>query len=371
MTTGTKFAISAFIIVIIGAAAVVSIGNVQLKGLAQPAGQVARPNTAAGILAQNTSSTAVTETPSSLPVLSDSMPGFVGITRWYNTPNGQPLTPESLLGKVVLVDFWTYSCINCIRTYPFLKSMYEKYADKGLVIVGVHTPEFAFEADPNNVANAIQQNGILYPVALDAHYETWSAYQNEYWPAEYLFDREGRLRLEHFGEGEYDQSEEAIRGLLNESPGEDLSPMGTAVTMPDLSKIETPETYFGLARESNFADTPGAEDTDVDFSGTSNPGADDWSISGTWKFEQEYVQADSEGATFDFSVRADKLHLVLDSVDGKDKVVDIYIDGRLTTTAMINAPMLYTVAEFPDAKRHTVEIRIEDPGVRFYSATFS
>lgn len=309
-------------------------------------------------------------TASDLPVLSVSMPAFQGITKWWNTPDGQPLSPDALKGKVVLVDFWTYSCINCIRTYPFLKTMHERYADKGLVIVGVHTPEFAFESDPANVGREIEKNGLKYPIALDPAYGTWNAYQNQYWPAEYLFDRRGRLRRAHFGEGEYDQNELAIRSLLAEASVE-LQTMEETVPMPDLSKIRTKETYFGLERGDAFMGKTGPEGRETEFIAAESVEPNKWTAGGTWQFRREYVQADSSNAVFRFNVQANALHIVMESVDGKDKQIEVSIDGGTPTRMTVNASTLYTPTTFPDADRHTVQIKILDAGVRFYAATFS
>ncbi len=309
-------------------------------------------------------------TPSALPIYDSGMPAFQGITKWWNTPDGQPLTPESLKGKVVLVDFWTYSCINCIRTYPFLRLMQERYADQGLVIVGVHTPEFAFEADPANVGPEIAKNGLKYPIALDPKYATWNAYGNSYWPAEYLFDRQGRLRETHFGEGDYDASEAAIRSLLAEADVA-LAPAGEPVATPDFSLIGTRETYFGLGRGSAFMDRTGAEGEPHTYQAAAAVAADRWTAGGVWKFEREYAEADSKDAVFAFNVQAGALHIVLSSDDGQDKRIEVSVDGGAPQEMTVNAATLYTVARFPNGGRHTVRIRIVDPGVRFYAATFS
>lgn len=310
-------------------------------------------------------------TTSDLPIYDFQLPEFKGITKWWNTPDEQALTPEKLKGKVVLVDFWTYSCINCIRTYPFLRALQEKYVDKGLVIIGVHTPEFAFEADPNNVGREIAKNGLEYAVALDPDYATWNSYDNNSWPAEYFFDRQGRLRRVHLGEGEYDASEEAIRSLLAEKTGVELGPMGTGATTPDWSKIQTPETYFGLERGSAYMGTPGAEGEAVTLQAAKEVSANHWTAGGSWRWQRQYVQADSDGAVLLFNVQAEKLHIVMESVDGKDRTLQIYVDGKMTKIFTVNTSDLYDVAEFPDARRHTVEIRVMDAGVRFYAATFS
>ena len=302
-----------------------------------------------GIAATGTLATQVHR--SSLPVLADHMPPFVGITKWWNTPDGTPLTPEKLKGKVVLIDFWTYSCINCIRTYPFIKSMHEKYAEKGLVIVGVHTPEFAFEAKQTNVEAEIVKNGFKHPIALDPDYATWNAYENRYLPAEYFFDRMGRLRHTHVGEGNYAESENVIRELLAEASGVALGTIEDGIITPDFSKIKTPETYFGRTR------------------GDAKLGG--WTTSGEWRFESEYAEAKSTGARFRMSVHAMKMHLVLESADGKDTQLEIFVDGVKTRDLIVNRSTLYDIAEFLDAARHVVEIRMKDAGVRFYAATFS
>src|SRR6476661_7077932 len=174
-------------------------------------------------------------------------PDFTGNERWFNTPGNRPLSLKQLRGKVVLVDFWTYPCINCIRTLPYLKALDERYRKDGLVIVGVHTPEFPFERDASNVQAAIKQNGIRYPVAQDNRYATWDAYGNQYWPAEYFVDAKGRVRFTHFGEGDYKKKEQVVRQLLTEAghnPGGGMTHAhGQSVTFDT-----TPETYLGTAR---------------------------------------------------------------------------------------------------------------------------
>lgn len=367
MTTPTKFASAILAILVVGGILVVSLG---------PKMEMQNSNRFPSIISvtempASSPSPGSSGTRSSLPVLSERMPDFTGITRWWNTADGQPLTAEKLNGKVVLIDFWTYSCINCIRTYPFIRAMHEKYAEKGLVIIGVHTPEFAFEGDPENVSREITKNNLKHPIALDPNYGTWNAYGNQYWPAGYFFDRQGRLRRTHFGEGEYAESEEAIRSLLAEAPGISLEPAGSSAVEQDFSMIRTPETYFGLSRGEEFVGVPGTENVDVSFTVESSVPANQWSVDGTWKFRQEYVQANSQNALFRFNVQANKLHLVLESADGKDKTINIYVDGVKVRSLTVNASTLYNIAEFLDAGRHTVEIRLPEPGVRFYAATFS
>ncbi len=177
-------------------------------------------------------------------------PEFTGINTWINS---EPLTMKELEGKVVLIDFWTYSCINCIRTQPYLRNYYEAYKDEGLVIIGVHAPEFSFEKVPKNVEKAVEEAKLKYPIALDNNLLTWSAYENQYWPASYLVDEQGKVRRVHFGEGGYDDMDRAIRMLLEEKNGEELKPTAGKVEKgDDFRKDQTPETYLGSRRAGNF-----------------------------------------------------------------------------------------------------------------------
>lgn len=322
---------------------------------------------------RQTNATTNASSTKTLPIYDVPLPAFTGIRQWWNTPNNQALTPESLRGNVVLVDFWTYSCINCLRTLPFLRSLQERYANKGLVIVGVHTPEFAFEADPKNVSREITKNNLQYPIALDAEYSTWNAFHNRYWPAEYLFDRQGRLRKTHFGEGNYEENEAAIRSLLEENGTALPATTSTAINGPDFATIITPETYFGLKRGDAFAGTTvGREGKNKTFSfnkKTLPPNT--WNLSGEWKFEQEYIQAHSTNTRFQFNVQANTLHMVMESSDGTDKHADIYVDGQKTGSLIINTSTLYDIAHFTPTEKHIIEIRFSEAGVRLYAATFS
>src|SRR5665213_3024789 len=171
-------------------------------------------------------------------------PEFQGLTNWINSP---PLTMAQLKGKVVLVDFWTYSCINCLRTVPYIEKWYQAYQYQGLVVVGVNTPEFAFEHNPDNVAAAVKKDGIVYPVALDNNYDTWNAYNNDSWPADYLIDRAGNIRYVSLGEGDYDKTEKAIQALLGIN-----KPLQTPVSNVPITASQTPETYFGTNRAQNY-----------------------------------------------------------------------------------------------------------------------
>lgn len=357
MEKPTLIAIGGISLLFLGAFAISSLSPAP-AGFNQPS-----PSFSPELPAHDSSST-----DSGLPVLAGSMPAFQGISAWWNTPDKKPLTPEQLKGKVVLVDFWTYSCINCIRTFPFIKAMQERYADTGLVIIGVHTPEFAFEAEAANVEREIIKNGFTHPIALDPAYATWNAYGNHYWPAEYFFDRQGRLRHVHFGEGSYDESEEVIRKLLAED-GSSLSHMGTAIPTPDFSGIRTEETYFGLARGEAFQESMPPEHAERSFT-LHEAKLGVWSLAGRWVFRQEYIQNNTEGGRFRFQVQANKLHLVMESADASDKVVRVFLDGKAVKTLTVNTSDLYDIADFPAGQPHTIELELP-AGVRMYAATFS
>lgn len=308
-------------------------------------------------------------TPSNLPVLADHIPEFQGITNWWNTENGQPLTPASLKGKVVLVDFWTYSCINCIRTQPFLKKIWDTYKDDGLVIVGVHTPEFAFEKVASNVEEAFTKAGLTYPIALDPEYGTWNAYNNHYWPAGYFFDRQGRLRFTHFGEGNYDEQEEVIRELLAEGAPLTDKPTGLDVT-PNFALTVTPETYFGSARAERFQNASEYIDGQAQTFHLQKTTNDTWSIGGSWKVTPEYVASLDAGNTFRMNIQSNAMYLVLGAMDGGSKRLKIMADGKEIDPVTVTDRQLYTIAKFPNGGRHTVDIQVLDSGVEFYAATF-
>lgn len=321
---------------------------------------------------------------SSLPVLADRMPPFLGITHWWNTPDNRPLTSEDLKGKVVFVDFWTYSCINCIRTQPFMRKMWETYQDDGLVIIGVHTPEFAFEKDPDNVEAAIERAGLEYPIALDPNFETWNAYANHYWPAGYFFDREGRLRFTHFGEGQYAEQEEVIRELLAEGTVLTDAPTGVDPS-PDFTTIKTPETYFGSDRMSHLANLDEYKGSTPSTYRLREPQANEWTVGGEWKFEDEYAASLATGNRFRMNVEANAFHIVFGSMNGSRRV-RVLVDGSDPSDAQltddtkrqpdgsalitITEKDLYRVARFPEAGRHVVELEFLDAGVELYASTF-
>jgi cytochrome c biogenesis protein CcdA/thiol-disulfide isomerase/thioredoxin len=247
-----------------------------------------------------------------LPVLG-AAPELVGLDRWFNTPGGQPLTLAALRGRVVLVDFWTYSCINCIRTLPYLRAWDAQYRSKGLTIVGIHTPEFPFEHDRGNVQAAIAQDGLRYPVAQDNEYQTWNAYSNQYWPAEYLIDAQGRVRLVDFGEGNYSGKERAIRSLLVEAGAQGLGGAvgsSTRAQAPPRGAV-TPESYLGSAQAQRFVNgqiTSGAHD----YGTPKKPPTDDLAYGGRWQVSSEAATA-GPGASLQLRFHARRVFLVLGS----------------------------------------------------------
>ena len=296
------------------------------------------------------------ESTGSLPKIAPA-PDFAGITHWLNSP---PLTIASLKGKVVLVDFWTYSCINCFRTLPYVKKWYETYKDKGFVVVGVHTPEFEFEKDKGNVADALKRFGILYPVALDNNYGTWQAYYNMYWPADYLIDRNGIIREVHFGEGNYIETENAIRALLNERPLK----MEEAETK---QRTITPETYLGYARGDEYA--PGIElkhDKAESYSYKGQLEPDEVGLTGKWLVEKEKITAEGD-CRLDLNFIASKVYLVLGGhsdqpikvlLDDKPLPKEFYTtDMDATGEILVKEPRMYTIVDLnKDYGRHKLSL---------------
>ncbi len=316
-----------------------------------------------------------------LPVLG-TMPEFAKIAAWINSP---PLTAAGLRGKVVLVDFWTYSCINCIRTLPHVTRWYEKYKDMGFTVVGVHTPEFSFEKDEANVRKAVARYGIRYPVALDDSYGTWTAYNNDAWPADYLFDARGRLREVHLGEGEYEATERAIASLLMEAKllraplAVDRAKAGV-----DFSLIESPETYVGYRRAENFS-SPGGEVPDLarNYAVPATLGLNGWALRGTWKIGAEAALLEAPGGGIRFRFKARELNLVMKGPrEGAPAVV--LLDGMRIPAALRGADVgqdgglvvgesrLYNLVRLPAgaARDHVFGIDIETPGVALYAFTF-
>jgi cytochrome c biogenesis protein CcdA/thiol-disulfide isomerase/thioredoxin len=307
--------------------------------------------------------------PSELPRLG-AAPEFTGTQRWFNTPGGRPLTLAALRARhrVVLIDFWTYTCINCIRTLPYLKAWDARYRDKGLTIVGVHSPEFSFEKDAGNVQAAIRQNGLRYPVVQDNDLATWGAWGNQYWPAEYLIDARGQVRRAHFGEGEYDKSESAIRALLKERGDTALGASARARGAITPSAQTSPETYLGAARAQGFlpaAPTPGTHTY-----GRYAPKLplSRFTLSGTWRITDESATA-VHGARLDANVQGKRVYLVLSSAGGAPRSVQVALDGRPYRTVTVRGQRLYELVSLPRVQRHHLALRLDD-GIAGFAFTF-
>jgi cytochrome c biogenesis protein CcdA/thiol-disulfide isomerase/thioredoxin len=287
-------------------------------------------------------------------------PEFRGIDLWLNTPQGKPVSIAGYRGKVVLVDFWTYSCINCLRTLPHLEAWDRTYRLAGLRIVGIHSPEFAFEHVPSNVRSAVRRLGVRYPVGLDNDFDTWQAYENEYWPADYLIDRAGRVRDTHFGEGAYAETETQIRHLLGEKP--EAPRTSVADTTPTV--VTTPESYLGYARLANFAG-PIAYDKQALYSFPKRQSSNELAYSGRWTVQSSRIVA-GDGARLRLRFQARNVFLVL----GGTGQVSVLFDGsRLHTIAVSGPPRLYTLARFPRLEAGLLELRL-DPGLEGYAFTF-
>ena len=311
-------------------------------------------------------------------------PDFTNTQRWFNTPDGTPLSIAELTtaeGRVVLIDFWTYTCINCIRTLPYVKSWDSEYRDDGLTVVGVHAPEFAFEKDAENVEAAIADDGIRYPVVQDNELGTWNAFANQYWPAKYLIDADGHVRYVHFGEGAYDETEQAIRSLLAEAGdsglGDEAQPQGQVETAD--RELRTPETYLGTARAQGWVNgpQPGVKDY-----GTLDAGSLDlnqFAFGGAWDIDDEAATS-LRDAALALSFQARRVFLVLGSPGGEPRQVEVLLDGERIAAAdagddvsdahaTITNQRLYRLVDLPDAGQHTLELRFDD-GIEGYAFTF-
>ncbi|MGE8235954.1 MAG: cytochrome c biogenesis protein DipZ [Stenotrophomonas indicatrix] len=324
-----------------------------------------------------------------LPV-EGTLPTLDGATGWLNSP---PLSREQLHGKVVLIDFWTYSCINCLRAMPFVHEWAQRYRDHGLVVIGVHTPEFAFERDPRNVMKAVQQLKVEYPVALDNQYAIWRAFNNRYWPAHYFVDAQGNIRGHQFGEGNYAHSEQVIRRLLVEAGQTELPPpadpaaadLQGVATQADMGNLRSPETYLGLARAEQFA-SPGGQRADAAFGYTlpSILALNQWGLSGQWRVNDEAAQLQQAGGRIAFQFHARDLHLVLaPGEDGKPVRFRVLLDGKplpaadagadvaADGTGTVNEHRLYQlIRQRGTIGPHRFEIEFLDAGVQAYAFTF-
>src|SRR5580658_6873264 len=293
-------------------------------------------------------------------------PNFTGITAWLNTPGGKPLSMSSLRGKVVLVDFWTYSCINCQRTLPHVEAWYSRYAKDGFVVVGVHTPEFAFEHVVSNVRAEAAALGVRYPVAVDDNYATWDAYDNEYWPADYLIDASGHVRHVHFGEGDYATTEQLIRQLLVAAhPGRSLPP---ATDVPDKTPTTelSPETYVGYDRLQYLVPSNTVvQNQPAAYHFPASLPLGGMGLSGTWTEHAQEATADSD-ARLELGFLAQDVYLVL----GGSGTINVSIDGHHTQTIDVNGvPRLYTLYRAASANTATLQLQAS-PGVQAYDFTF-
>jgi cytochrome c biogenesis protein CcdA/thiol-disulfide isomerase/thioredoxin len=312
-----------------------------------------------------------------LPVLGRA-PDFAGNDRWFNTPANAPLTLEALRGRVVLIDFWTYTCINCIRTLPYLRAWDGRYRDDGLTIVGVHTPEFAFEREAANVERAVARNRLRYPVAQDNDYATWSAWGNQYWPAKYLVDARGRVRYAHFGEGAYEETDAAIRALLAEAGAERLGDPARARVETAAAGLATPETYLGYERAARFL--PGPLRPGVG----RYPGVDElppihFALAGTWDVSREAARA-LRGAVLEARVTARRVFLVLSLRGERPRDVQVLLDGRPIAARDAGADVrdgrvtvreerLYRLVSLDAVEDRRLTLRFA-PGVTGYAFTF-
>ena len=284
-------------------------------------------------------------------------PPFHADGAWINS---RPRTIQGLRGKVVLVDFWTYSCINCLRTLPHLEAWDATYRNDGLVIVGVHTPEFAFEHVTSNVRSAVKRLGIRYPVVQDNRYKTWDNYANQYWPAEYLIDRNGHVRHTHFGEGEYGQTEALIRRLLG-AKGPGAHPIADTTPTEEM----TPESYLGYARIGNYTGTTIVPNKTVQYHYANTLPANTYSYDGRWRVGAEEIVA-GQGARLRLNYTAKNVYIVL----GGHGTVAVSIDGKRTKTIRVDAEKLYTVASSSHTRQNALLELKFSPGVQAYSFTF-
>ncbi|VVE47839.1 Thiol-disulfide oxidoreductase YkuV [Pandoraea pneumonica] len=360
---------------------------------AQPAND-AGGDTANGGPAMMATSNAMTRTaasgsaadPAPLPV-EGQLPPLDGAVQWLNSP---PLTAQALRGKVVLIDFWTYSCINCLRTLPYVKAWAQKYRDQGLVVIGVHAPEFAFERDIGNVKKAVKDLGVDYPVAIDNNYAIWRAFNNQYWPAHYFVDAEGRVRYHHFGEGNYAESERVIQQLLREAGATQVASniadvQATGIQQAaDMRDVRSPETYVGYERAENFASPGGAvRNQATDYRAPSMPSLNAWGLGGAWTVGAEHATATKAGARIVYRFHARDLHLVLGpDANGKPVRFRVTVDGQAPGdahgtdvaadgTGTVTSQRLYQlVRQSGDVSDRTFSIEFLDPGVSAYAFTF-
>jgi cytochrome c biogenesis protein CcdA/thiol-disulfide isomerase/thioredoxin len=318
------------------------------------------------------------------------LPSLDGAVQWLNSP---PLTTQALRGKVVLVDFWTYSCINCLRSLPYVKAWAQKYKDQGLVVIGVHAPEFAFERNIDNVKKATRDLGVNYPVAIDNNYAIWRSLNNQYWPAHYFVDAQGQIRYHHFGEGDYAESEKVIQQLLAEAGHANATKVALGIAgtsaqgvqaAADNADLQSPETYIGYQRAENFASPGGAAQDKVHtYTAPSQPGVNEWGLAGAWNVGAEHANLAAANGRIVYRFHARDLHLVLGpGADGKPVRFRVSVDGAAPGAAhgadtgadgsgTVTEQRLYQLVRQPgDVADHTFSIEFLDPGVQAYAFTF-
>jgi thiol-disulfide isomerase/thioredoxin len=319
--------------------------------------------------------------------VAEHLPGFDGATGWLNS---EPLTPEGLRGKVVLVDFWTYTCINWLRTLAWVRAWAERYADQGLVVVGVHTPEFPFEHDEDNVREAVKEMRVEYPVALDPDFSVWRAFDNNYWPAVYIADAEGRIRHTHFGEGGYEECERVVQALLRDAGREDVpddlvsvDPVGFEV-QADWSSLESPETYLGYRQAQNFTSADGTEfDEPFTFAVPERLGRNQWGLSGEWTVGPGASVLNGDEGRLAFRFHARDVHLVMGPPSkGASVPFRVLVDGEAPGDAhgddvdaqgngTLTQQRLHQLIRQPGRiEDRTFEITFEAPGAEAYCFTF-
>ncbi|HZZ69803.1 MAG TPA: cytochrome c biogenesis protein DipZ [Phenylobacterium sp.] len=315
------------------------------------------------------------------------MPPLTGAVAWLNSP---PLTREALRGKVVVVDFWTYSCINCLRSLPYVEAWAKKYQSQGLVVIGVHTPEFAFEGDVNDVKKAVHDLGVTYPVAIDNNHAIWRAFNNSYWPAHYFIDGQGRIRAHHFGEGDYDKSEQIIQRLLAENGAKGV-PTGVvqvqasgATAAADLTEMQSPETYLGYGKARGNANRDGLiEDKRATYATVTPTQLSTWTLAGLWTVGEEQANLDGAPGRIAYRFMGRDLHLVLGpgrdgkpvrfrvTLDGKPPGDDHGADTDAAGVGQVTDHRLYQLVRQKDPKRQrTFEIEFLDSGVQAFAFTF-
>jgi cytochrome c biogenesis protein CcdA/thiol-disulfide isomerase/thioredoxin len=312
-----------------------------------------------------------------LPVLGHA-PEFTDTQDWFNTPGGGPLTLAGMRGHVVLVDFWTYTCINCIRTLPFVEGLYSTYHRYRLDVVGVETPEFTFERSASNVKQAIHADGLTYPIVQDNNYATWNAYQNQYWPAEYLIDSRGQVRRTQFGEGDYKQDEAAVRRLLYEAGARRLPPPMTATAIMPSKQLGTPETYLDDQRSQGFAQPLQSGVRTYHAPGQLEP--DQFALDGSWWVTDESVTPVSSGASIEGNFLAAKVYLVLTSVGNIPRQGRVLLDGHPIPDnesgadvhngiVTVRGQRVYSLVSLPDDEPHVLTVQLP-PHVSAYDLTF-